>query len=234
MVIEAGEQDPPHLGGQGNPVVEERRRDRGLAVRRAQAQQLTGDDVDRGVEWLADRNLVQARADRSRSEHLIDERRRVRPEGGVRRVLRMDAAADLRHVDHPDVVEVGERDTQRRHELSTRGGSGRKQDAIDRLDQVDEPTGDVSDVHDPVVREHRRVPARIVVEGRVIDQGFELRPRLDRSPEPSFQVVPEVRRQVLVELVPAAGVLHPVNLSRCAYPRGFVWTRGKVRLTKST
>ena len=181
-----------------------------------QAEHLPDDDLERRRERRAAGDLVEAVADRSRREQVVDERVDVRAERRVRRELRMDPPPGRRHVDHPDVVEVRGRDAVRLDEPPPGGRAAGQQHAVDRVEQPDEADRDVADVDDAVVREHRRVRARVREEAGIVAQHLERRLRLDRPPEPILEIVPHGGREDGVDAPPDRRPPPSAYGSRCS------------------
>ena len=105
---------------------------------------------------------------------------------------RVHPTAFRRRIVHAGVVDVGEQDSEREHELLPVVGAQRQQATCNRVGEVDDPGRDVARVDDPVIRVERRVQAGLRHDPSVARDRFERRVLLDRAPEPLLENRPEV------------------------------------------
>ena len=194
--------------------------------------------VSRGVvNGAPSGDLVEAGTHGSRREQMVDQRgdvgteRRMRREQGVHPPTRRGSCPPCR-------CRGGRR---RRHRPPRRSGAGppggpaagRRRSCPAAHDS----DGNVADVHDTMVGEHRRMGPRAREEVGVVAEGLERRLCLDRPPETLLEVGPDGARQTAFKHRPATRLLHRGHSHARGrggpcISRAGTWVQGRQRTTQ--
>ncbi len=105
------------------------------------------------------------------SPHALDQPFQVGREDGVGGKFGVHGAPKFRDVDHADVVQVSQHDSQAGHEIrDARRFTRRDQHAMDLLEDLQDLLGDIADVDDAVIGEEGGVFGQVLPEIGVVHQ----------------------------------------------------------------